>query len=128
MIKMDGEAILNRFEYIRKTVFSESIKLSENEEIYFVFRAEIVSLKPNPKRSYLNRTIDFIKREKKSKLETKVSSVLMNPIAYIIKFKEGDSEKLHLKEIHNEHHDFVMLHKPGILKEFRKELKNRGQL
>jgi len=113
---MDGENILNGMLYVREHKFSDAIKLWDEGEIYFVFKTETLSIKPNPSRKGFN-PIKFFKDE--NEIKTKVSGLLIEPIAYIIKIKIDNVYKYHISPINKKNIDYVKKYKKTIMNEFK---------
>ena len=92
---MDGKEIIDSFKKEISYEFSEAISIIE-DEIYFIFKVEIISIEANPS-------------------ETILSHLEIEPIAYILKRKEEDYQ---IEAINKKHVLFIKKNKDKLLKEF----------
>lgn len=81
---MDGMEIINSFKKETIYEFSEAIPVF-NDDIYFIFKVDIISIDANPSKTRIDKLKKLIKDSENS--ENFISHLDIEPIAYILKTK-----------------------------------------
>ncbi|AMK14642.1 hypothetical protein [Methanobrevibacter olleyae] len=117
---MDGIEIVNKFKRETLYEFSEAISIL-NDEIYLIFKAEIISVDANPSKAKTSKLKRLIK-DNENKSETFISYLEIEPIAYLLKTKIKENEyKYDVEAIDNKYMKFIKKNKDKLLKSFLNE-------
>jgi hypothetical protein len=114
VIEMDGIEIMNRFKKETIYEFSEAVPIFE-DEIYFIFKVDIISIEANPSKTRLASLKRLIKKVEKS--EMFISQLDIEPIAYMLK----KDNKFHIEAINEKYESFIEKNGNNLLKEFLKD-------
>lgn len=123
---MNGNEIMNSFERETLYEFSEAVPVFD-DEIYFIFKADVISIDMNPSQTKMDKLKNLIKNRENSK--SLISHLDIAPIAYLLKTeidKEDDkdiesTEKEYdyiIKSIDEEYDSFVEKNRNRLLEEF----------
>ena len=113
---MDGYEIMNSFRKEKFYEFSEAIHIL-NEEIYLIFKVEVISIEANPseiKQNYLKKLI----RKTKIQSESFISYLEIEPIAYLLKNFENECT---IEAIDEKYEKIVKDKEKELLKQFLEE-------
>lgn len=111
---MDGMEIINSFKKETSYEFSEAIPVI-NDEIYIIFKVDIISIEPNPSKSKINK-LKLEKSENKNK--NFISHLDIEPIAYLLKTEKDNESDYQINSIDERYDSFIEKNKNSLLEEF----------
>ena len=114
---MDGMEIMNSFKKETFYEFSKAIQI-DKIKIYFIFKAELISIEANPSKTKRQRLKKYMKKLEKT--ETIISHMNIEPIAYIL--KTNAKENYQIESIDEKYDSFVEKNRNKILEDFLKQL------
>ena len=119
---MDGMEIINSFKKETFYEFSEAVPVFD-DEIYFIFKADVISIEAKPSSSKTDKLKELIKPSK-NKTENTISHLDIEPIAYILKTESENKPDYHIESIDERYDSFVEKNKDKLLEEFLEREKN----
>ena len=115
---MDGMEIINSFKKETFYEFSEAVPVFD-DEIYFIFKADVISIEANPSPSRIDKLKELIKNSEK-RAENIISHIDIEPIAYILKTETNDKADYKIETIDEIYDSFIEENKNNLLEEFLK--------
>lgn len=105
--------IINSFKKETSYEFSEAISVI-NDEIYIIFKVDIISIEPNPSKSRINK----LKLEKSENKNNFISHLDIEPIAYLLKTEKDNESDYQINSIDERYDSFIEKNKNSLLEEF----------
>ena len=115
---MDGMEIINSFKKETLYEFSEAIPIL-NDNLYFIFQADIISIDINPSKTKMDKLKELIKPSEKPK--NSISHIDIEPIAYLLKTKtnqENNQYDYKIEAIDEKYNELIEKNRDKLLKEF----------
>ena len=123
---MDGMEIINSFNKETLYEFSEAIPVL-NDEIYMIFKVDIISIEKSPSKSKIDKLKELIKPENKDK--SFISHLDIEPIAYLLKTIIDNEYDYQIESIDEKYDSFIEENKNKLLEQFLAQYKyNRTNL
>lgn len=105
--------IINSFKKETSYEFSEAVPVL-NDEIYIIFKVDIISIEPNPSKSKINK----LKLEKSENKNNFISHLDIEPIAYLLKTEKDNESDYQINSIDERYDSFIEKNKNSLLEEF----------
>lgn len=116
---MDGMEIINSFKKETLYEFSEAIPIL-NDNLYFIFKADIISIDINPSQTKMDKLKELIKPSEKPK--NSISYIDIEPIAYLLKTKANQENNQEydykIEAIDEKYNELIEKNRDKLLKEF----------
>ena len=112
---MDGMEIINSFNKETIYEFSEAVPVF-GDNIYFIFKVDIISIEANPSKSRIDKLKEFIKYNSNS--ENFISHLDIEPIAYLLETKTDNENDCRIESIDERYDSFVEKNKNRLLEQF----------
>ena len=112
---MDGMEIINSFNKETLYEFSEAIPVL-NDEIYMIFKVDIISIEKTPSKSKINKLKELIKGKNEDK--SFISHLDIEPIAYLLKTKMNNEYDYKIESIDEKYDSFIEENKNKLLEQF----------
>ena len=112
---MDGMEIINSFNKETIYEFSEAVPVF-GDNIYFIFKVDIISIEANPSKSRIDKLKEFIKYNSTS--ENFISHLDIEPIAYLLDTKTDNENDCRIESIDERYDSFVEKNKNRLLEQF----------
>ena len=117
---MDGMEIINSFNKETLYKFSEAIPVL-NDEIYMIFKVDIISIEKSPSKSKIDKLKELIKPENKDK--SFISHLDIEPVAYLLKTIIDNEYDYKIESIDEKYDSFIEENKNKLLEQFLAQYK-----